>query len=182
MALLQVQGVHHITLNGADRQTSIDFWQGILGMPLVLEQPNLDDTSVNHLYFDPGDSRLITVFTNEDRARDTSPNPGTPGNVHHLAFTVSRVVFNQAATRLDKAGIANTGNRDRGFMDSIYFREPLGQLVELACFKFEPPRGFTHTDVLIRAHKLRVAAGDQIIADVHLADAIAELAHQSERL
>jgi hypothetical protein len=42
MRKLQVQGVHHITLVGADRQTSIDFWEGVLGMPFVFEQPNLD--------------------------------------------------------------------------------------------------------------------------------------------
>ena len=39
---IQTQGVHHITLNGADRQTSIDFWEGVLGMPFLFEQPNLD--------------------------------------------------------------------------------------------------------------------------------------------
>jgi len=48
MAVIQVQGVHHITLNGADRQTSIDFWEGVLGMPFVFEQPNLDDAEQNH--------------------------------------------------------------------------------------------------------------------------------------
>ena len=42
MQKLQSQGVHHITLTGADRQTSIDFWEGMLGMPFVFEQPNLD--------------------------------------------------------------------------------------------------------------------------------------------
>ena len=71
MRKLQSQGVHHITLVGADRQTSIDFWEGVLGMPFVFEQPNLDNESESHLYFDPGDGRLITVFTNEER----SPTP-----------------------------------------------------------------------------------------------------------
>ena len=42
MRKLQTQGVHHITIVGADRQTSIDFWEGVLGMPFVFEQPNLD--------------------------------------------------------------------------------------------------------------------------------------------
>ena len=42
MRKLQSQGVHHITLVGADRQTSIVFWEGVLGMPFVFEQPNLD--------------------------------------------------------------------------------------------------------------------------------------------
>jgi catechol 2,3-dioxygenase-like lactoylglutathione lyase family enzyme len=67
---IQVQGVHHITLNGADRQTSIDFWEGVLGMPFIFDQPNLDDPNQGHLYFDPGDGRLITIFTNEERAPD----------------------------------------------------------------------------------------------------------------
>jgi hypothetical protein len=49
---LQSQGVHHITLVGADRQTSIDFWEGVLGMPFVFEQPNLDNEAESHLYFD----------------------------------------------------------------------------------------------------------------------------------
>src|SRR3712207_8498304 len=67
MRKLQSQGVHHITLVGADRQTSIDFWEGTLGMPFVFEQPNLDNEAESHLYFDPGDGRLITIFTNEER-------------------------------------------------------------------------------------------------------------------
>ncbi|MEL7543602.1 MAG: VOC family protein, partial [Pseudomonadota bacterium] len=167
--------VHHITLNGADRQTSIDFWQGVLGMPFVFEQPNLDDPDTNHLYFDPGDGRLITIFTREDLQPDRSPNPNAIGTLHHLAFIVSRASYTQAAERLKKAGYPNSGDVDRGFMDSLYFRDPLGQLLELACYKFEPPQGFTHADVLHRAHLIRVEAGDVNIADTHLADAIAAL-------
>ena len=72
MQKLQTQGVHHITLVGADRQTSIDFWEGVLGMPFVFDQPNLDRESEGHIYFDPGDGRLITVFTNEDRKPEPS--------------------------------------------------------------------------------------------------------------
>ena len=59
MKKLQTQGVHHITIVGADRQTSIDFWEGLLGMPFVFEQPNLDNAAESHLYFDPGDGRLV---------------------------------------------------------------------------------------------------------------------------
>jgi hypothetical protein len=73
---------------------------------------------------------------------------------------------------LNERGIWNTGNIDRGFMDSIYFRDPNGQLLELACFKFVPPEGFTYGDVLAAAHRLRVASGDYNIEDRHLADAI----------
>ena len=68
-----------VTLVGADRRTSIDFWEGVMGMPFVFEQPNLDRESESHLYFDPGDGRLITIFTNEERKPDperTSTDPG----------------------------------------------------------------------------------------------------------
>jgi catechol 2,3-dioxygenase-like lactoylglutathione lyase family enzyme len=178
MQKLQSQGVHHITLVGADRQTSIDFWEGVLGMPFVFEQPNLDKASESHLYFDPGDGRLITVFTDETRKPDPTVTAREQGSVHHIAFSVSRVTFLQAVLRLDERGISHSGVKDRGFMDSIYFRDPLGFLCELSSYRFEPPGGMTHADVLMAAHKLRVERGDPNIAEVHLADAIEELTRE----
>jgi catechol 2,3-dioxygenase-like lactoylglutathione lyase family enzyme len=179
MRKLQSQGVHHITISGADRQTSIDFWEGVLGMPFVFEQPNLDNPSESHLYFDPGDGRLITIFTNEDRKPDPRRTPTEPGCVHHLAFSLSQATFQQAAERLDERKIRHSGVKDRGFMDSIYFEDPLGLLIELASYRFEPPTGFTHADVLLEAHKLRIQRGDYNIAQGHLADAVETLVLRS---
>ena len=175
MQKLQVQGVHHITLVGANRQTSIDFWEGVLGMPFVFEQPNLDNADESHLYFDPGDGRLITVFTNDSRIPDPSRTATDPGAVHHVAFSVSQASFAQTVERLDERGIRHSGPKDRGFMDSIYFTDPLGLLIELAAYRFEPPAGATHADVLMEAHKIRVARGDYNITEVHLADAIEDI-------
>ncbi len=172
MRKLQVQGVHHITIKGADRQSSIDFWEGVLGMNLVFEQPNLDQPAEGHLYFDPGDGRLITVFTDEARKPPLRRALVEMGSVHHLAFAVSLVTLRQAVARLDQRGIKHSGPKDRGFMDSIYFEDPCGLLVELACYKFEPPPGFCHVEVLREAHRLRVAAGAAATQEVHLADAI----------
>ncbi|MGO8906171.1 MAG: VOC family protein [Solirubrobacteraceae bacterium] len=179
MRKLQSQGLHHITLVGADRQTSIDFWEGLLGMPFVFEQPNLDNAAENHLYFDPGDGRLITVFTNEERTPDPRRTPTDPGCVHHIAISLSRATFLQTVQRLEERGIKHSGVKDRGFMDSIYFNDPLGLTIELASYRFEPPFGYTHADVLFEAHRLRVERGEESIAPVHLADAIEELIARS---
>ena len=179
MQKLQSQGVHHITLVGADRQTSIDFWEGLLGMPFVFEQPNLDNPQESHLYFDPGDGRLITVFTNEERTPDPRRTPTDPGCVHHIAITLSKATFDQAVERLGARGIEHSGVKDRGFMDSIYFDDPLGLTIELAAYRFEPPAGFTHAEVLLDAHRLRFARGDHHISQVHLADAIEDLVVRS---
>ena len=179
MRKLQSQGVHHITLVGAGRQTSIDFWEGVLGMPFVFEQPNLDNPAESHLYFDPGDGRLITVFTHEERAADAARTPTDPGCVHHVALSLSQATFRQAVARLDERGIRHSGVKDRGFMDSIYFRDPLGLLIELASYRFEPPFGHTHADVLLEAHRLRVERGDHNIAAEHVADAIETLVRRT---
>jgi glyoxalase family protein len=176
---LQTQGVHHITIVGAGRQNAIDFWEGVLGMPFVFEQPNLDNASESHLYFDPGDGRLITIFTNEERDPDPSRTSIDQGCVHHIAFSLSQATFHQTVERLDERGIRHSGVKDRGFMDSIYFEDPLGLLIELASYRFEPPFGYTHADVLLEAHRLRVARGDYNIAQVHLADALEVLVARS---
>jgi glyoxalase family protein len=175
MRKIQSQGVHHITIVGAGRQTSIDFWEGLLGMPFVFEQPNLDNPSESHLYFDPGDGRLITIFTNDERTPDPARTPTDPGCVHHLAFAVSQATFAQTVERLDERSIKHSGVKDRGFMDSIYFTDPLGLLIELASYRFEPPAACTHADVLLEAHRLRVARGEHHIDREHLADAIENL-------
>jgi catechol 2,3-dioxygenase-like lactoylglutathione lyase family enzyme len=181
MRKLQTQGVHHITIVGADRQTSIDFWEGVLGMPFVFDQPNLDNPLESHLYFDPGDGRLITVFTDEERRPDPARTSTEVGSVHHLAFAVSKTTFDQAVERLDERGVRHSGVKDRGFMDSIYFEDPLGLLIELSSYRFEPPPGSTHAEVLLEAHELRVARGDHHIVQSHLADAIEMLVRRSRR-
>ena len=178
MTRLQVQGVHHLTFVGSNRDAVIAFYQGVLGMRLVLDQPNLDVPGEEHLYFDAGDGRLLTYFVRPTRENDATPNPEDIGNLHHMALTVSHAVYTQVAARLDEMGIENTGPIDRGFMDSIYFRDPNGQRLELACYKFVPPEGATVADVLAAAHRIRVAAGDYNVRDNHLAQAIEELSQR----
>ncbi|MBX6341594.1 MAG: VOC family protein [Thermomicrobiaceae bacterium] len=168
-------GVHHITLIGSNRQDTIDFYQGVLGMPLVFEQPNLDVPEETHLYFDPGDGRLITFFVRERRATDPTPVPEVVGNVHHIAYAVSRETFDRAARRLAELGYPNTGPIDRGFMDSLYFHDPNGLRIELAVYKFAPPPGRTVSEVLAAAHRVRLERGEYAIAEEHLKEAIARL-------
>ena len=150
-------------------------------MPFIFDQPNLDDPKEGHLYFDPGDGRLITIFTNEDRKADDTMVPEATGSLHHLALNVSQATFWQVAERLDARGVRHSGPVDRGFMDSIYFRDPLGLRLELASYRFEPPEGCRHADVMIEAHKIRVARNDHHIDKEHLADAIELLVERRQK-
>lgn len=181
MKKIQVQGLHHITIVGSTKQTALDFWQGLLGMPFIFEQPNLGKPDENHLYFDPGDGRLLTVFTDESRQDAGRPAPREVGCVEHIAFNVSRATFTQIPGRLRERGVEFL-ERDRGFMDSIYLKDPNGLKVELACYKFETPDGFRDADVLMQAHRIRVERGDHHITEAHLADAIELLMQARDRL
>ena len=119
------------------------------------------------------------MFTNEEREPDPTRTSTEIGTVHHVAFAVSQATFRQVVERLDERGIRHSGPKDRGFMDSIYFDDPLGLLIELSSYRFEPPFGHTHADVLLEAHKLRVERGDRNIAEPHVADAIEALVERS---
>ncbi len=121
------------------------------------------------------------MFTREDRKPRGRPTPEVIGAAHHIAFTVSRAVYTQVTARLDERGISHSGEVDRGFMYSIYFRDPLGFLIELACYKFEPPAGTSHAEVLLEAHLQRQARGDHHIVDEHLADAIEAMTRRAAR-
>jgi catechol-2,3-dioxygenase len=139
-------------------------------MPFVFEQPNLDNAAEPPL-LPVGHGRLITIFTNEERTADPARTPMDPGCVHHVAFSLSHATFSQAVERLDERGISHSGVKDRGFMDSIYFTDPLGLLIELASYRFEPPFGYAHADVLLEAQDPRRTRRPNI-GEVHLADAI----------
>lgn len=58
--------------------------------------------------------------------------PGA-GGVHHVAFrTPSEVEYHQWHERLDSMGVSNSGEIDRYYFRSLYFREPGGILFEIA--------------------------------------------------
>ena len=131
----------------------------------------------NHLYFDPGDGRLITVFTSESWQPDARPNPTGIGNVHHIAFMVSRATYTQAAVRGCRSAALPTPARSiEGSCIRSTFASRSGNSWSWPATKFEPPAGKTHADVLREAHNIRLARGAYNIADEHLADAIELLA------
>lgn len=62
-------------------------------------------------------------------------------------------------------------------MNSESFRGSARFSIELASYRFEPPWGYTHGQVLLEEHKIRTERNDYEITEIHLADAIERLAH-----
>ena len=156
MRKLQTQGVHHITINGANRQTSIDFWEGVLGMPFVFEQPNLDNAAESHLYFDPGDGRLDHRL--HERGARAGAALGAEGAGHRPPPRVRRLAGDvradgRAARRARHRALGRQGPRVHG-LDLL--RGPARPPGRARVVPLRAAGGHTHTDVLLEAHKLRV--------------------------
>ena len=133
---------------------------------------------------------MLLIFNPLHTAHEQTEVNGQPIPLHgavgdgHVAFAISQEEMPGWRNKLAEfeIEIESEVHWPNGAV-SIYFRDPLGLLIELACYRFEPPTGCTHADVMIEAHRLRTERGDHNIAEIHLADAIESLiSHRASSL
>ncbi|MFB6156736.1 MAG: VOC family protein [Haloferacaceae archaeon] len=177
-SLLHATGWDHVTLVGSNAADTLSFYRDVLGLRLVVRQPNLDRAEVEHLFFDAGDGRLVTFFVDESRESAASQDPGV-GAVHHLAFRVEPDELSAIRDRLLDAG-HGVSEFDRGAFHSLYTEDHNGLVIELVADKYEIP-DHRRGEILARAHAARVAAGDDHVDGEHLEAALAELGLSVER-
>ncbi|WP_255168594.1 VOC family protein [Natrononativus amylolyticus] len=176
---IRMAGTDHITLIGSNTEDTIAFYRDLLGMPLVLKQPNLDDPDSTHLFFDTGDGRILTFFVNDDRPSDPRPLQHQIGSVHHLSFRIEPERFADVKAALEDAD-RGYNEFDRGIFHSLYTRDHNGLTIELSTDKFDIPddrRG----EVLATAQRLREDDGVDFAEERHLEAALEELGIDAEK-
>jgi catechol 2,3-dioxygenase-like lactoylglutathione lyase family enzyme len=176
---VRTTGTDHVTLIGSNEEDTVAFYRDVLGMRLVMRQPNFDDPDSTHLFFDSGDGRVVTFFVKDDRESDDRPQRTPVGGVHHLAFSLDPAEFENSKKRLAEAG-HRFSEFDRGVFHSLYTRDHNGLVIELAVDKFEIPDD-RRADVLATAQRLREEAGAEFVDDEHLEGALEELGIPVER-
>lgn len=171
-------GTDHMTIIGSNIDDTIEFYRDLLGMPLVLRQPNLDQPEVTHLFFDTGDGRILTFFVTEDRPSQNRPLRTDVGAVHHLAFRIDPTKLEEV-----KQGLEDAGHRysefDRGAFHSLYTRDHNGLTIELVVDAYDIPddrRG----EVLALAQRFRVEDGAEYVDHEHLQAALDEIGLEVE--
>src|SRR5919204_6330126 len=82
-----VRGVHHLALICRDVEETINFYQDLLGFPLVELVENRDYKGSSHFFFDIGNHNLLGFF--DFPGHDHPPFVETIGGVQHLAISVS---------------------------------------------------------------------------------------------
>ena len=172
-------GTDHITVWGSNAEDTVAFYRDLLGMTLVLRQPNLDDPSQTHLFFDTGDGTVLTVFVSDDRDSEPRPQRTPTGGVHHLCFSIDPDRFREVQTALEETG-RSYNVFDRGIFLSLYTRDHNGLILELTTDKFEFPdeqRG----EVLAATQRIREHEGAEYAKTEHIAAALEELGIEAEQ-
>jgi glyoxylase I family protein len=128
---LRIAGLHHITLICADLERSVAFYRNLLGMRLVRQTVNEDDSGARHLFFGDEQGRpgtLVTCLEYPDLDEGTVGR----GSTHHFALAVeSDEELSAWREYLVAQGIGVTDVLDRTLFKSIYLRDPDGHIVEI---------------------------------------------------
>ena len=122
------EGVHHLALICSDIDGTIEFYQDLLGFPLVEAVENRDYPGSTHIFFDVGHDNLLAFF--DFPGLGLGPAQEAHGGVQHIAISVTREAFDLLRSRLDEKNVDYIGP-DRGLTNSMYFKDPDGIQIEL---------------------------------------------------
>jgi glyoxalase family protein len=135
-----VAGLHHVAVVSRDLARSADFYGRILGLADVglgpvpvapMGRPGRLEEAVGRWYGDPAGhpGSLVAVIERPDAP---AGHPGIGGS-HHFAMAVAdRDVLLRWKRRFLDEGYPVNGILDRHYFQSIYIKDPDGQIVELA--------------------------------------------------
>jgi glyoxylase I family protein len=129
---MRITGLHHVSIIVADLERSAAFYRDVLGLALVREGANDDDPDARHFWF--GDAHgspgtLVSLMEYPDLHEGRAGR----GTTHHFALTVDSVAELAAWREYLRAhDIDTTELLDRGPFQSLYLRDPDGNILELA--------------------------------------------------
>jgi len=122
------RGVHHMALICSDVEKTIQFYQELLGFPLVELMENRDYKGSTHLFFDIGNDNLLAFF--DFPGLGLQPGVESLGSVQHIAISTTPENLEQVKSKLKASGTPYLGP-DRGVTTSIYFKDPDNIQIEL---------------------------------------------------
>ena len=147
------RGIHHLALNTDDMKMTLNFYVGVLGMPLVhaLKVPpglgtgpanrgNPPFENLRHYFLDAGGDMLLAFFEMPKGVKPRADRDAI-GTMQHVSFAVSEQRFNEVKRRVEKADLAYLGPVNVGCDTwSIYFYDPNGIRLEFSHQKEVAPR------------------------------------------
>jgi glyoxalase family protein len=131
-ATLVTTGFHHVTLISGDVARTRAFYHGLLGLVTVKDACGARDPNAYRLYLGDAAGSPGTLITVVERPGAARGRPGV-GGVHHVALGVGTYEAELKWKRyLTDRGVPVRGPMPRGYFTSLYFRDPDGQVLEIA--------------------------------------------------
>lgn len=139
------KGFSHVNLATTDLDKTRDFYEGLLGFPMVAAgiYEVQEGGRFRHAYFDTGNGRLLSFLeprgvpgVPDDFETAINPGLGVPDTLYHFAFEAgSREELAAKREELVAKGLAVTEIVDHDWCHSIYFQDPVnGLTLEYACY------------------------------------------------
>jgi catechol 2,3-dioxygenase-like lactoylglutathione lyase family enzyme len=128
-----LKGLHHNAYRCRDSEETRKFYSDFLGLPLVQafqihETKSGRATKTLHSFYQMDDGSCLAFFEAPDM-------PFVFKDQHdfdlHVALEVSQQDLHTMFAKGKAAGLEPRGISDHGFIDSIYFRDPNGYVIEL---------------------------------------------------
>ena len=136
---MHIDRIHHVAYRCKDAKATVDWYVKNLGMNFVLAiaEDQVPSTKAAdpymHVFLDAGNGNVLAFFE-LPHAAEMGRDDNTPDWVQHLAFKVKTVdELAQAKARLQANGVEVIGITDHTIFKSIYFFDPNGHRLELAC-------------------------------------------------
>jgi catechol 2,3-dioxygenase-like lactoylglutathione lyase family enzyme len=128
-----IKGLHHNAYRCRDSEQTRRFYEDFLGLPLagsldISETKTGRQTSVLHTFYRLDDGSYLAFFEAPDMPFEWKAQHDYD---LHIALEVEQPVLAQMLAKGKAAGIEARGISDHGFIDSIYFRDPNGYVIEL---------------------------------------------------
>jgi len=136
-AMTAIRNLHHAAYRCRDSEETRAFYEDFLGLPLVdalriRQTKSGRSADVLHTFFAMADGSCIAFFEEPDEPFDFKAQRDFD---LHIALEVSRETLLEMFEKGPSKGVETRGISDHGFIDSIYFRDPNGYVVELAAPK-----------------------------------------------
>ena len=132
MPEMTTAGFHHVTMVASSAARSVAFYTDVLGLHLLARRAEQQGQGGLQLFFGDEEGRPGSLLTLSQHPQMQRGRPGI-GGVHHTALGVdTEEALLKWKRRLSDLEWAVSGPYDRGYFTSIYFRDPDGQVLEIA--------------------------------------------------
>ena len=134
-----LERIHHVAYRCKDAKETVEFYQRVLGMRYTnaFSEDHVPSTGAYdpymHVFLDCGGGNVLAFFELPNQP-EMSRDLQTPAWVQHLAFEVANMkALLSAKTHIEGQGVDVLGPTHHGIFKSIYFFDPNGHRLELAC-------------------------------------------------